>query len=351
MAVARTVDVQRRLLGWFDANRRDLPWRRSRDPYRILIAEYILQRTRVVSGIPYYERFLDRFPDVESLARASVEEVLRVWEGLGFYRRARNLHAAARAIVEEHGGRIPTDADTLSELPGIGPYTAGAVASIAFGQRVPAVDGNAVRVLCRIYRVEGDITRGETRRRLDQLARSLVPRTRPGEFNQALMELGATVCLPVSPLCRGCPISGLCLAYRAGTQGSLPRKGVPRRPREVRVAFALVRSKDRVLLVRRPSNGLLAGLWSLPGGELREADERDALRNIVHGQTGLRIRLGKRLAHLDHRFSHRRWTGTVYAARAEGSRLAPGARWVGPAEISGIPVATFTRRALSPVKP
>src|SRR5438034_6675533 len=188
--------VRTRLLAWYDENRRDLPWRRTTDPYRILVAEYLLQRTRVASGTPYYERFLERFPTVRDLAAASLDDVLAVWEGLGFYGRARNLHAAARAIVERHGGPVPRSLEELSDLPGIGPYTAGAVGSIAFGIPVPAVDGNVTRVIARLFRIRADVQSASVRHRVAEIATRFVSPDRPGAFNQAMMELGATLCTP-----------------------------------------------------------------------------------------------------------------------------------------------------------
>src|SRR2546426_11074944 len=188
------MDVRSRLLAWYDTNRRDLPWRRTHDPYRILISEYLLQRTRIASGTSYYVRFLARFPTVQALAAATLDDVLAVWEGLGFYGRARRLHAAARAIVAEHGGEVPRSYEALASLPGIGPYTAGAIASIAFGIDVPAVDGNVIRVLARLFRIRGDVTRGVAPRRNGEIAVTLVSPQAPGSVKQALMELGATVC-------------------------------------------------------------------------------------------------------------------------------------------------------------
>lgn len=340
--------MRARLLRWFDASKRDLPWRRTRDPYRILLAEYLLQRTRVASGTPYYERFLARFPDVASLASASETDVLRLWEGLGYYRRARNLLAAARAIVEHHGGRVPSTASTLQELPGIGPYTAGAVASIAFGERVPAVDGNATRVLARLFRIEDDVSRGPGRDRVLEVAVSLVPRERPGAFNQALMELGATVCTPRSPACHACPLRTLCRARKAGVQDRLPRVAPVRRPPVVPVAFALVRGDRRILLVRRPGEGLLGGLWSLPGGEVaRNDDPRRRLEALVLAQTGLRVRAGPAAARVGHAFSHRRWSGAVYRCtpREDGDPREP-ARWVEPEEVPRLPLVPFHRRVI-----
>lgn len=341
-------DVRDRLLAWFDAGHRDLPWRRTRDPYRILVAEILLQRTRVVSGTPYYDRFLARFPEVRALASAPEEDVLRAWEGLGFYRRARLLHAAAKAIVQDHGGDVPSDPAVLASLPGIGPYTAGAVASIAFGRPVPAVDGNVTRVLARLYRIEGDLARGRGRARLGSIASSLVPADRPGAFNQALMELGATVCTPATPSCDLCPLRDLCLARRAGVQESLPSLPPLKAPRLVAVAFGIVEAGQRVLLVKRPSTGLLAGLWSLPGGEVpSDALASEALAACLEEQTGVRATVRGPWRPVAHTFSHRRWTGTIYLCQARSAgRPANGARWVPFDELASLPIVPFHRAAL-----
>lgn len=352
MAAPSPRTVQERLLRWFDATKRDLPWRRTKDPYRILVAEYLLQRTRVVSGAPYYERFLERFPDLRSLAEASTDEVLRAWEGLGFYGRARKLHAAARTIAKDHGGIVPSDVKALRSLSGVGPYTAGAVASIAFGERIPAVDGNASRVLARLFRMKEDMTRNPGRARLWALAETLVPPSRPGAFNQALMELGATVCTPTSPRCEICPLADVCLARGAGVQTSLPTRPRPRRAPTARVAFGMIESEGRVLLVRRPDRGLLAGLWSLPGGEVRDtADLREGLRALIYAQTGLRVRIGEKAAPIAHAFSHRRWTGAIYRCDGEPTPIpSPTARWVDPEDARRLPLVSFQRKALESLR-
>lgn len=326
-----------------------MPWRRTRDPYRILLAEYLLQRTRVASGTPYYERFVERFPDVASLAAASPEEVLRAWEGLGYYRRARNLHAAAKTIVREHGGHIPSDAATLATLPGIGPYTAGAVASIAFGERVPAVDGNVTRVVSRLFRVEEDVTTASGRRRIQGLAASLVPPARAGAFNQALMELGSSICTPRRPGCPSCPLHGVCLARAAGVQGKLPRTPPARRPRTVPVAFAYIRSREGVLLVRRPDSEILGGLWSFPGGEIpAEGDGPSHLRALVAAQTRLRVDVREDMARVARTFSHRRWSGRVYRCIPRGGQIrTPGVRWVSNKDASALPLVPDHRRLLA----
>ncbi len=320
-----------------------MPWRRTTDPYRILLAEYLLQRTRVATGTPYYERFLERFPDVASLASASEEEVLRAWEGLGYYRRARNLRSAAQAIVRDHGGHIPSDAATLASLPGIGPYTAGAVASIAFGEAVPAVDGNVTRVLARLFRVEEDVTSRLGRERVQEIAAGLVSPERPGPFNQALMELGSTVCTPRHPACGVCPFHAICVAREAGVESTLPRMPARRPAPSVTVSFAYVRSKGRVLLVRRGESDLLGGLWALPGGEVPP----DSLRDLVASQTGLRVQVKEAIAPITHTFSHRRWSGAVYRcvlpARRSGSH---GARWVTVPEARNLPLVPIHRKLL-----
>jgi A/G-specific adenine glycosylase len=325
-----------------------MPWRHTDDPYRILLSEYLLQRTRVASGTPYYERFVKRFPDIRSLAAATEEDVLRAWEGLGFYRRARNLHHAAKTIMDRHGGAVPSNTETLRQLPGIGAYTAGAVASIAFGERVPAVDGNVTRVLARLYRVEEDVSRRTGRDRIKTLAESLVPSSRPGAFNQALMELGATVCTPRSPACPECPLEDVCASRKAGMQESLPMVSRLRKPRTVPVAFAHVASRGRVLLVRRPESGLLAGLWSLPGGEIaRDAEVSKSLGKLVLEQTGLRIDVGETAARVAHTFSHRQWSGAIYRCevRATGPLAAP-ARWIPKNALRELPLIPFHRKAL-----
>ncbi len=344
--------VAAKLLAWFDAGHRDMPWRRTRDPYRILVSEILLQRTRVTAGRAYYERFVRRFPDVESLASAPEEDVLRAWEGLGFYRRARNLHAAAKAIVQNHGGLVPRDFETLASLPGIGPYTAGAVGSIAFGLRVPAVDGNVTRVLARLFRVEEDATTGQGRKTVRTLAGSLIPDERPGEFNQALMELGATICTPTSPACQRCPLAEWCLARAAGVQEKLPNMRRPRKPGTVRVAFALIESRGKILIVRRPSGGLLAGLWSLPGGEVPTGAAEDrVLVRLIREQTGVNAGVAARWRKIGHTFSHRRWSGTIFRCTVRRAQSATdGARWASLRDLGSLPLVPFHRKALESLR-
>jgi len=245
---------QRRLLAWYDSNRRELPWRRDREPYRVWLSEIMLQQTRVAAVLEYYRKFLRRFPSVEKLAAARESSVLSAWSGLGYYRRARMLHAAAKKIVRDHGGTFPARAEELRALPGIGRYTAAAVASIAFREPAAAVDGNVERVLQRVL---GKELRGQP---LWEAAEALLSRRRPGDFNQAMMELGATVCLPRAPMCLSCPVLGLC-----ATRGELRRP--PKNPRQTKreIHYALHRQNGSVLLVKREKDAsLMPGMWELP---------------------------------------------------------------------------------------
>lgn len=332
------------LLAWYADRRRDLPWRHTSDPYAILVAEVLLQQTRVETGEAYYRRLLERFPSVESLADAQEEEVLRVWEGLGYYRRARHLHRAAQEIVAKHEGRVPRDPEVLESLPGVGPYTAGAVASIAYGVPVPAVDGNVTRVVSRLYAVEEDVTRTTTQRRIRRKAADLVPAQDPGAFNQALMDLGAQVCLPRRPRCAACPVTSWCEARSRGVEGSLPR--TPRRKEvpTVAAAFALVEREGRILLVRREADDLLGGLWALPGGELRPDEvPEQGLRRLVREQCGAAVRAEAPVGSHRHTFSHRRWAARAFRCRLVDKSDAGKGRWVPREELADLPLVPFHR--------
>lgn len=300
--------VARAILAHFDAHRRRMPWRETADPYAIWVSEVMLQQTRVDTVRPYYDRWMRRFPSVADLADAEVDEALLHWQGLGYYGRARNLHRAARLVRERHGGEVPRDIAALRALPGIGEYTAGAVASIAFGTPAPAVDGNARRVLARLYDIEDPSAAG-----LRRLAADLVPATRPGDFNQALMELGATICTPRAPTCTACPVAAWCRARARGVQESRPRarRRTARLPHETIDTSVLVRPDGRVLLVRRPATGLLAGLWEFPGD-----DAPDRATALV-----TRARPIRPLEPVHHVFSHKAITyrPTLYAVAGVGA--------------------------------
>lgn len=350
-------DLRQALLTWYSRERRRLPWRESPDPYRVLVSEFMLQQTQVATVVPYFERFMARFPTVGELAAAPVEEVLAAWSGLGYYRRARNLHAAARRIVERHGGAVPRGERAVRELPGVGAYTAGAVRSIAFGEHAAVVDGNVGRVLSRLLRMTGAAGSAATSRRLWEAAARLLDPAAPGDFNQALMELGALRCLPAAPDCERCPWGRFCLARAGGVQDTIPRPA--RRPptREVREAAIVVRRAGRVLLVRRQGEGELAGMWELPGGGESEmaAEGSPDLAAAVRRRHGLAVAVGPRLGEVRHGILDRRIRLELFAADLRGDaarRPSRGtARWVRPeaALAGGLALAASARKALRQV--
>jgi A/G-specific adenine glycosylase len=345
--------LRARLLRWYDANRRDLPWRRSVDPYAIWISEAMLQQTRVETVIPYWERFLETFPDVESLARADLDDVYSVWTGLGYYSRARNLKAAAESIVADHGGRLPTTAAGLRGLKGIGRYTAGAVASIAFDREEPLVDGNVVRVFARLFGIRRDSASKPVVEDLWRIAAELVRGPRPGDLNQALMELGATVCTPRKPDCPRCPVRRACDARARGDAESLPIKTKKQKPRPMRAVAAWIERNGKILCVRRPEKGLMAGLWELPGGEIAMDEEgKDRLPDILLEVVGLQIRDPRSVGHVEHVFTHRRLDLEVFRCRAvKGARVQRGPfvahRWLAPAMLLDLAHAGSTRKAMT----
>ena len=304
------------ILAWWDAGHADLPWRKTQDPYAIWIAEVMLQQTQVSTVIPYFHRWMARFPKVEDLAAAPLKEVLKVWEGLGYYSRARNLHAAAQMIVDDYGGRLPEDVAELRKLKGVGRYTAGAIASIAFDRPVPVLDGNVIRVLSRLLDLQEDVTKTQTRNYLWEVAADLVPALRAGDYNQALMELGQTICLPAMPRCHSCPVARHCQARAKGTQQERPVRP-PRRkiPHYDVCAGVIWREDGRILIAQRPLDGLLGGLWEFPGGKVQPGESlAEALRREIDEELGIEIEAGRTLATIKHTFTHFRIT--LYAMHA-----------------------------------
>jgi A/G-specific adenine glycosylase len=343
--------LRRKLLAWYLAHRRDLPWRRTRDPYAIWISEAMLQQTRVETVIPYWERFLARFPDVEALATADADDVISLWAGLGYYSRARNLHRAAQVVLERHAGRLPDDVELLRELPGVGRYTAGALASIAFDKPAPIVDGNVARVLARLFAIDADVRSREVQERLWSEAEALARGPEPGALNQALMELGATVCTPRAPRCPLCPWNGSCAARAQGRVEALPVKAPRTSARRVEAVAGFVLRHDRVLAVQRPQRGLLGGLWELPGGEIRdgEAPARALARALREG-VGLGVSAPEPVGTIEHAFTHRLLRLHLYRGRAGAGRVRRSGwdahRWVSPAALAELPLGGPTRKAL-----
>ncbi len=337
--------LRRRLLKWYDAHQRQMPWRDSRDPYAIWVSEIMLQQTRVAAATDYFNRWMAKFPAVETLARAPLDDALKLWEGLGYYSRCRNLHKAANLVVEQFDSALPTTAKELLSLPGIGRYTAAAISSIAFGRREAVLDGNVIRVLCRLANDDRDPRQTKANQELwDRAARLLSP-TRPGDFNQAMMELGATVCTPKSPSCmicpKQCPLSKLCAGLAAGTAANLPTKAPKKTPPHYVIAAAVViDSRGRILIGRRKEGGMLAGLWEFPGGksEAGETPEKTAARETAE-EVGLDIEIVEPIAVVEHAFSHFRITLHTFLARKTSRRRAKAIdvaeiRWVAPTELA-----------------
>ena len=342
---------RRRLFAWFRRHARDLPWRRSRDPYAVWISEIMLQQTQVATVGPYFERFLDRFPSIAALAGAEERDVLRLWEGLGYYRRARQLHLAARRIVEQYGGRFPRDMDAVRGLPGIGRYTAGAILSIAFDTRAPVLEANTLRLHSRLLAYRGDPSSAEGNRLMWSMAEAVLPRRNTGALNQALMELGSTVCLPRVPLCEECPVAALCYARALGLSSEIPPpKARPAVENRHEVAV-IVRRGDRVLLVLRPAGERWAGLWDFPRFAIRSPHREDIPRELIEGvrrQTGITVEPGERLLTLQHGVTRFRITLDCCLARyvsgPEEKVSSNNVRWLKPEELDAYPLNTTGRK-------
>ncbi len=356
MTDANTAPFAPALLAWYDRAAADLPWRRSGDPYHIWLSEIMLQQTQVETVIPYYERFLAAFPTVEALAAAPLAAVLKLWEGLGYYSRARSLHRAARIVVSDLGGRLPTTADGLRQLPGIGPYTAGAVASIAFGQRVPVLDGNVIRVFARLTDLDADVSQPQVRADLWALAARWLPAERPGDYNQALMELGRTVCKPRAPLCESCPLQTHCRAYAAGTQASRPVKARRTPIPHYDVTAGLIwNASGRLLIAQRPLDGLLGGLWEFPGGK-REPGEtlEDCLRRELREELAIEVEVGELFTVVRHAFTHFKITLHAFSCRyVSGPPQAIGARawaWAAPEQLDAYTFGRADREVIAALR-
>jgi len=349
--------LQQRLLSWFETARRDLPWRRDRDPYRIWVSEVMLQQTTVAAVVPYFERFLHAFPTLRDLAAAPEQDVLRQWEGLGYYRRARDLHRAARQLAATHGAALPDDPDVVRELPGMGRYTLGAVLSQAFDRRLPILEANSLRVLCRLFGRRDDPRRGPAQRWLWQVAEDLLPTQRVGDFNQALMELGAVVCTPTAPRCAECPLASDCVAGRLGLQDEIPVKAPAPAVTEVREAAVVIRRDADVLLVQRPeSANRWANLWEVPHGPLGEGESHEDAAVRLAREAGLVVALGSELLTLRHGVTRFRITLACFEAEHTGGEFRSDfyrqGLWVAPERLAEFPVSAPQRRlAQALVKP
>ncbi|WP_165244931.1 A/G-specific adenine glycosylase [Paludisphaera soli] len=358
--------IRRGLLGWFATEQRDLPWRADRDPYRILVSEMMLVQTTVAAVVPFFVRFLGRFPDFQALAAADEEHVLKAWEGLGYYRRARQLHAAAKAVVAEHGGRMRDDPIAVRALPGVGPYLAGAILSQAFGRPEPILEANSQRVLARLLGWDVDLAASASKKRLWEAAARLVPPEEPGDFNQALMELGALICSPRSPRCLFCPVASACKAFKTGVQDRIPRITPRPAPTAVSEACAVVAREGRVLVVRRSGPGLWADFWEFPTIHREGADPAGrsfdppvGLAEGVERLTGLPVAVVGMLKTLTFGVTRYRVRLEAYAATPLGGEAdakpqpGPGlsdAAWVGLEELAGLTMSSAGRRLVAAIQ-
>lgn len=342
-----------RLLKWFDHHQRHLPWRTNRDPYRIWVSEVMLQQTTVAAVVPFFERFLVAFPTVQALAAADEQQVLKLWEGLGYYRRARHLHAAARQLVADHGGTLPDDPAVWQALPGVGRYILGAVLSQAFDRRLPIVEANSLRVLARLFGFRGNPRKGEGKTWVWQAAESLLPRKRVGDFNQALMELGATVCSPTAPACDRCPVSAHCVARREGLQETIPPPNNPPAPVIMHEVGVVIRERGKVLLCQRPAHATRwQNMWEVPHGERRPNEEpATAAVRVAKELTGLDVEPGAEVLTVRHAVTRFRITLVCVEATVRDGRFTSdfykANQWVKLTDLAKYPVSTAQRTLMT----
>jgi len=331
------------LLTWYRSEKRDLPWRKTDDPYRIWVSEIMLQQTRVDTVIPYWNRFLEAFPTVHDLANADRQQVLKLWEGLGYYSRGRNLHDAAKMVSEKFDGRLPDTYEEISRLKGIGPYTAAAILSIAFNKPYAVVDGNVIRVLTRYFGIDNDIRSVSVKNRIQQHAQKLIPKNEPGDFNQAIMELGATVCTPTSPECSSCPVSAGCIASQTSRTDVIPYKSKAKKIPHHKIGVGLiVNESGQLLIALRPENAMLGGLWEFPGGknEKGESLEETVIRELRE-ELGAKVRVLDKYMQLKHAYSHFKITLHAYWCTIISGKPVPRSserlKWVSLDEIDQYP--------------
>ncbi|MBI4766149.1 MAG: A/G-specific adenine glycosylase [Deltaproteobacteria bacterium] len=333
---------QKKLIAWFQKHQRDLPWRVRRAPYSTWISEIMLQQTQVQQVVPYYHRFMERFPNIRSLAKATILEVLKVWEGMGYYSRARNLHQAAQIIVGRFAGKIPVDLQKLNELPGIGRSTAGAILSLAYNQPYAILDGNIRRVLIRFFNINQDSEKTTTIKKLWSLSQNILPLQNAGLFNEALMELGALICTPKNPACSPCPLNRRCAGFSSGCPEALPVKKQKKPIPHFDVTAAVIQNGKKILITQRPEKGLLGGLWEFPGGK-KEAGEslEQCLKREIQEELNIEIRVGDRFMQVRHAYTHFKITLHCFFCRKLKGRILPlgvkDFRWVYPDELEKFP--------------
>lgn len=346
---------RRCLLSWYEIHKREMPWRDTDDPYKILVSEVMLQQTQVYTVEKYYRRFIHRFPTVHQLAEARMDEVMKAWEGLGYYARARHLHKAAREIVSRFGGNIPANAGDLLSLPGIGRYTAGAVLSIAFHEPVPILDGNVIRLLSRVFHITGNVQKAGTQKVLWSLAEEVLPRGRVQDFNQALMELGAVICKPKQPNCASCPLSKICEANKLSIQMKLPVRPPRRTIPHFNVTAGIIWKDGKFLITLRPPRGLLGGLWEFPGGKLEEGEDLGScLQREIREELGILIEVGDSLVSVKHAYSHFRITLHALECRYVGGKIrllgCDDYRWITPRDLEKFAFPAADRKIIKVLK-
>lgn len=339
------------LISWFTDEMRDLPWRKDRDPYKVWVSEIMLQQTKVDTVIPYFNRFIEQFPTLEDLSLAEEEKVLKMWEGLGYYSRARNLHAAVKEVQEKYEGKVPSNPKEISSLKGVGPYTAGAILSIAYGIPEPAVDGNVMRVFSRVLNIWEDIAKPSSRKIFEEAVRKLISQENPSYFNQALMELGAIVCTPTSPSCLLCPVREHCVGFHEGVQKELPIKTKNKKQRDVKLASIVLKNDTGATLIhKRAEKGLLANLWEFPNVEIMVSSlktEKEQLQDALD-QYGATIEIGELLGQIDHVFSHLTWNVHVYEGKLlKLNEERPDLKIVSPEEIKEFPFPVSHQKMLN----
>ena len=337
----KQTDLSARLIKWFKTAKRDLPWRRNRTRYRVWVSEVMLQQTRVETVLGYFERFLKRFPDIKTLATADLQDVLKLWEGLGYYGRARNLHKAAGVVMEQHRGIVPGDPAVFRTLPGVGDYICAAVMSIADGHPLPVVDGNVLRVSARLFGLDDDIARPATRKVVTGILERHISHGRPGDFNEAMMELGATVCTPKKPSCNTCPLNRHCVAHTGDRVHELPVKTKAGPVPEHRIVVAVILDKhNRMLVQQRPRDGLLGGLWEFPGGKVEDGETLEqALARECREELGVTLDIGEQVATIRHAYTHFKIVLTAYWCWIESGTVNTKlpTKWIIVDEIDSLP--------------
>lgn len=348
-------EFRRSLLRWYANHKRDLPWRGIKDPYRIWVSEVMLQQTQVSTVVPYFEKFVAKYPDVATLARANLEDILKSWERLGYYARARHLHEAARRLASANEGRIPDDYEAFRRLPGVGDYTAAAVMSLAFDQPWAVVDGNVKRLISRFRLIEAPAGSAAAKRRFQEVADELLDRKRPGEFNQAMMELGGRVCRSRNPLCGCCPVANLCQAFAESRQEEFPVRRKRRAIPEYHIALGVIHKGDRILITRRKEEGHLGGLWEFPGGKVRRGEApQEACKREISEEVNLTVTVTDYLTRIDHAYSHFRIAVDVYTCQYKAGKVRLNGpidyRWILVDEIDDYPFPGANHKFLPLVK-